>query len=394
MANINLASPSNCTGCHSCYSICPSSSITMTYNKYGFLQPFINHDTCLKCHLCEKTCPIITPRENRNNDKLRVVSSILKDEIIRNESTSGGAFWVLASYVISKGGVVFGVAFDGVHVRHCYTENLEGLHAFMGSKYVQSEIGDSYKDVKKFLKEDRLVLFTGTPCQIAGLNSYLRKDHPKLLNVELLCRGVPSPKVWEKYIKEKLIELKGHDIKNIRFRTKSPNYSSPVFSYVLKFTYLDESDKRKEFWEDCRKNPFFSYFMHHIFRSSCYQCKFRNTFASGTDITIGDAITDSPYGVEKENKVSTIVVHTRKGGELFGNIGDKVLYNEFDISVLENNYLLSAKNARRDSFLKAWRLSCLLAQRFPLCKIRVLYEYALFSVRAIFALKRVILSTK
>lgn len=366
----------------------------MTYNKYGFLQPAINHDTCIKCHLCEKACPILTPKEKSDNETLKVVSSILKDKNIRNESTSGGAFWAFASYVISQGGVVFGAAFDGVHVRHCYTEKLEGLHAFMGSKYVQSEIGDSYKEVKKILKGNRLVLFTGTPCQIAGLNSYLRKDYSNLLTVELLCRGVPSPKVWEKYIKEKLIELKGHEINDIRFRTKSPNYSSPVFSYVLKFSYLDVSNERKVFWEDCRKNPFFSYFMNHIFRSSCYQCKYRNAYSSRTDITIGDAISDSSFGKDTDNKVSTIVIHTRKGNDTFDRIKSNILYEEQTVLKMEkyfNNSIIAACN---DMKYKLWRTSNILALNYPLGKIRKVYEYTYYpiSMSFFYHLKRLFIS--
>lgn len=362
----------------------------MTYNKYGFLQPSINHDTCLKCHLCEKACPIITQKEKRDNETLKVVSSILKDEIIRNVSTSGGAFWAFASYVISQGGVVFGVAFDGVHVRHSYTENLEGLHAFMGSKYVQSEIGDSYKDVKKFLNEDRLVLFTGTPCQIAGLNSYLGKDYHKLLTVELLCRGVPSPKVWEKYIKGKLMELKGHDINDIRFRTKSPNYSSPIFSYVLKFSYLDVLNKRKEFWEDCRKNPFFSYFMHHIFRSSCYKCQFRNTYSSGADITIGDAIIDSSFGAETDNKVSTIVLHSKKSEDTFEVIKHLIQFEDQNNSIIKLFYDSSTKQALNDRIYYPWRLSNMLGILFSLDNVRWIYEYKPYSIKALSLMKKAV----
>ena len=362
----------------------------MQYDKYGFLSPNIIKNSCVQCHLCEKTCPIISPKRRDNHEQPRVFSSIVSDAGIRQESTSGGAFWSFASYVISKGGVVFGVIIEGTHVRHSYTETLENLHAFMGSKYVQSEIGDSYKEVKSFLKKDRIVMFTGTPCQVAGLRCFLQKDYSNLLTIELLCRGVPSPRVWEKYINEKLIKLRGHEIKDIRFRTKSPQYTSPVFSYVLRFSYLDETNCWKEFWEDCIRNPFFSYFLHHNFRSSCYQCQFRNPYSSGADITIGDAISDSRFGAEGDNNVSTIVIHTPKGEEALCHINNQIQVEEVELSVLEKSFRSSTEIAYRDRLLRPWKLSNRLALMFPLENVRRIYEYTPYSIRSFNFLKRLI----
>ena len=145
MKDIRLASIVSCTGCNSCSNVCPSSSIKMMYNKYGFLQPTIDNERCLKCHLCEKVCPIITQNNKQNEMLPHVYAAIIKDEKIRQESSSGGAFWAFASYVIMKGGVVFGAGFEGILVRHSYTDKLDGLHQFMGSKYVQSEMDYIHK---------------------------------------------------------------------------------------------------------------------------------------------------------------------------------------------------------------------------------------------------------
>ena len=387
MTKIKLANTSSCTGCHACSNICPSTSIKMVYNRYGFLQPYINAETCIKCHLCEKICPIITPFVE-NCEKPIVISSILKDEAVRQKSTSGGAFFAFASYIISRGGIVFGASFDGYHVRHSFTECIEGLYAFMGSKYVQSEIGQSFKIVERFLQEGRKVLFSGTPCQVAGLNHYLKKTYSNLITIELLCRGVPSPKVWEKYISDKLLELHGTDIKDIRFRTKSSKYTSPIISYILKFTYLDDKNRRLEFWEDCVKNPYYSYFLHHYFRASCYQCKYRNASSSKADLTIGDAITDTCFGAETDNKVSTIVIHTNRGKDIFNSITPQIEYVTNDVSILEKNYRVSTINAQRDKLTKAWRVVGVLAQRYTLEKIRKIYEYTPYSLRGFLFIKR------
>ncbi len=389
MRSIRLASTSSCTGCHSCSNACPSSSIKMMYNKYGFLQPTIDSKSCLKCHLCEKVCPIISPNYSQSEVSPDVYAAIIKEKQIRQESSSGGAFWAFASNVIEKGGVVFGVCFDGTQVKHSYTDRIDGLRPFMGSKYVQSEIGSTFKDAKQFLAEGRTVLFTGTPCQIAGLNHYLRKDYPNLITLEILCRGVSSPQVWEKYIKGELIKKQAKEIKEIRFRTKSPHYKSPIYSYVLRYFYLNQDNNWVEFWEDCLKNPFFSFFLCHNFRFSCYQCKFRNTYSSGADITIGDAVSNPRFEAEGEKKESAIIIHTDRGRKIFETLRNTLLIEVVDIKDLLASYHSSTVVARRDRCFKPYRLIHLLALRCPLEKIRKLYEYTPFVIRAYYKLRAI-----
>lgn len=392
VGRIRLANTNLCTGCHACSNICPSSSIVMTYNKYGFLQPSIKSESCIKCHLCENACPILSDWKIINNAAPSVYAAIINEERIRFLSSSGGAFWAFASFVIQKGGVVFGAKFYNNKVIHGCTENIDGLQDFMGSKYIQSEIGSSYIDVKQFLGLGRMVLFTGTPCQIAGLRHFLRRDYPNLYTIEILCRGVPSPKVWEAYINKKSKELQAKAIKDIRFRTKSPKYSSPIFSYVFRFSYLNEANEWAEYWEDCNKNPFFSYFLHHIFRSSCYDCKFRNSYSSSADLTIGDSITVSSLENGKE-KVSTIVVHTNKGRSFFENIKSSITYEEQDPSIIDGFYKSALKIARWDKNFRPWRLANYLALHFPLERIRSVFEYTpLFIKTAVFIKQKLHLS--
>ncbi|GHV67888.1 hypothetical protein AGMMS49928_05970 [Spirochaetia bacterium] len=190
-----------CTGCHACYAVCPVCCIVMREDAEGFVYPEIEIEKCTKCGLCEKICPAL----NQGNERrpLHVYAAKNTNETIRAASSSGGIFTLLAETIINEGGVVFGARFNEQwEVIHDYTETIDGLAAFRGSKYVQSRIGDTYTQARDFLVAGRRVLFSGTPCQIAGLKNFLQKDYENLLAVDLVCHGVPSPAVWRKYLTE------------------------------------------------------------------------------------------------------------------------------------------------------------------------------------------------
>ena len=168
-----------CNGCHTCYSLCSKQAIKMVANTEGFLVPQINNDLCIECGLCEKRCPVLNPI-TKENEQTAAYAVINNDEDIRLQSSSGGVFSAIAQDVIKQNGIVFGAKFDNdFNVVHGFTDSIEGLSDFRGSKYVQSAIGDSYKSCKNFLDEGRQVLFSGTPCQIAGLQSFLGKNYDK-----------------------------------------------------------------------------------------------------------------------------------------------------------------------------------------------------------------------
>jgi len=193
-----------CTGCNACYSICPAHCISIQEDPEGFLYPVIEKEKCTSCKKCENICPAAVKGNKRK--PLSVYAARNPDEQIRRQSSSGGIFTLIAEYIIQKGGVVFGARFnDNWEVVHDYTETVEGLAVFRGSKYVQSRIGDTYIKTKNFLLAGRKVLFSGTPCQIAGLKAYLQKDYDNLLTVDLVCHGVPSPLVWKRYLDEVII---------------------------------------------------------------------------------------------------------------------------------------------------------------------------------------------
>lgn len=188
---IDIKRKEECHGCHGCFNICPKKCISMDIDNEGFWYPKVDKDLCINCNLCEKVCPIINP-PTRENNKTIAMAGKNRDEEIRKNSSSGGVFTLLCEIVIKNGGVVFGAEYDkNLNVRHGYSETIEGCSRFRGAKYVQSIIGETYKQVKKFLSEGRQVLFTGTPCQISGLEAYLMKRYDNLLMVDIVCHGVP-----------------------------------------------------------------------------------------------------------------------------------------------------------------------------------------------------------
>ena len=249
---IHITEKFYCCGCMACVSVCPKQCIKMIEDEEGFLYPEIDASRCIDCKLCEKVCPELCQKEERS--PLSVYAAKNKNEQIRLASSSGGIFTLLAEKVIDEDGVVFGARFNEKwDIVHDYKETKEGLVAFRGSKYVQSYMGDCYQKVKSFLQQGREVMFTGTPCQIAGLKNYLRKDYDNLLTVDVVCHGVPSPKVWRIYLDE--IARKGGkntvlshpicgkaEIKSIDFRSKSTGWKK--FSFALFYIYRESLYER------------------------------------------------------------------------------------------------------------------------------------------------------
>lgn len=265
----------------------------MKEDEEGFLYPVVDTAYCIDCGLCEKVCPVIhqdAPREPK-----RVYAAKNPDDGIRMSSSSGGVFTLLAEQVIARGGVVFGARFDEQwEVVHGYTETIEGLAAFRGSKYVQSRIGESYRDAERFLQAGKKVLFSGTPCQVAGLRRYLRKGYDNLLTVDFICHGVPSPGVFRHYLKEmkEMIIRKNRVesvlIKDISFRDKRLGWKKYSFSLTFSMFPKRGGEKVVIHSENKYKNTFLKGFLRDLYlRPSCYKCPAK-AFKSGSDVTIGD----------------------------------------------------------------------------------------------------------
>lgn len=196
---ITITKKQDCCGCTACSNVCSKNAIKMVADAEGFLYPKINADLCNNCGLCEKVCPIIN-KVNETVTKQHGYVVQNKDSKVLKESTSGGAFTAIAEYVIKKGGIVFGAAFDNdFRVIHTSAESVSDLRKFRNSKYVQSDPNDTFRQVRSILKTGRLVCYSGTPCQIEGLKSFLINDYENLITIDVVCHAAPSPLIWEKY---------------------------------------------------------------------------------------------------------------------------------------------------------------------------------------------------
>lgn len=341
----DITDKKDCCGCSACVQRCPKECISMKEDGEGFLYPSIDSAHCIDCGLCEKVCPVIhqdTPREPKE-----VYAAKNPDEAVRRQSSSGGVFTMLAERTIEKGGAVFGARFAADwSVEHGYAETTEGLTAFQGSKYVQSCIGKSYKLAETFLKSGREVLFSGTPCQIAGLRHYLKKEYTNLLTVDFICHGVPSPGVFRQYIAEELASFTSQGgerkiqfrssvnpplpesdglgrqdeevkIEAISFRDKRLGWKK--YSFALSLSKVSAAGEKIQFTlsTPLGRNVFLRGFLNNIYlRPSCYACAARH-LKSGSDITLGDywGIDCLLPDYDDDRGVSAVVVNSEKGAE-------------------------------------------------------------------------------
>lgn len=296
-----------CCGCSACAEACVKGCIMMKSDEEGFMYPITNESECISCRLCEKVCPERNVLEEKK--PLHVYAARNLNDEVRGRSSSGGIFYLLAQKILSKKGVVFGVRFDEKQMAvFDYAQNSQELERLMGSKYVQAQVGDTYEKVKSFLRDGLWVMFSGTPCQIAGLKRYLRKDYEKLLTVDIACHGVPSPKVWNKYIDE--LQEKNGKIQSINFRSKYKGWKNFMFSV----SYIKNNkaiQSRTPFWNNLFMRAFLSDL---ILRPSCYLCKFKGG-RSGSDITLGDywGIQYIKPNMDDDKGTSIILINTTKG---------------------------------------------------------------------------------
>lgn len=324
MIDIKIGEKKNCMGCYACVNICPVSCISMNNDNEGFWYPEVDYDKCIECGKCIDVCPIINKTTVNNNPV--AYACINDDESIRMKSSSGGMFTLIAEQIIDDGGGVFGVKFDEeFNAMHDYAEEKEDLEQFRGSKYVQSKIGNTYKQAKKFLDQGKKVLFTGTPCQIGGLKSYLRKDYYNLLCIDIICHGVPSPKVWKKYISHQE-SIHSKSTKKVSFRRKDAGWKGSSISLLF------ENDI--EYLQNHKKDIYMKAFLKNIsLRPSCYECNFK-TLHRESDITLADF-----WGVEHmvpemdDNKgTSLIFVNSKAGESLLERIENRIIYKEVPIN--------------------------------------------------------------
>lgn len=343
---INITEKHNCTGCHACTNICPQQCIVMKSDSEGFLYPKVDLKSCVDCGLCEKACPVLHKEEIDNEPQAYACYN--RDELVRLESSSGGLFTLLAEQIINAGGVVFGVGLDKeLSAFHSYVETKEQLREFRGSKYVQSKIGETYKKAKEFLTHNRKVLFTGTPCQISGLKSYLQQDYDNLFCIDIICHGVPSPKVWHKYVSYHENRI-GAQAQSANFRHKDKGWKR--FSMSLSF------NNSKQHIQTLDKDLFMRAFLKDTcLRPSCHKCNFK-TLHRQSDLTLADfwGIQNVLPEMDDDRGTSLLLINSAKGKAMFDKIEDEISFEKVDINkaVYYNPAVIKSavQNPKREKF--------------------------------------------
>ena len=368
---INIKDKAKCNGCHACANICPNQCIDMCKDDEGFLYPSVNTQTCIECRLCEKVCPVLSPGKDRHSD-ICAYAAYNRDEDVRHMSSSGGVFFALAKAVLDDGGAVFGAVMnEDMVLSHTYIRNHSDLPKLCGSKYVQSSIGNAYRQVKEFLDEGIKVLFTGTPCQIEGLYRFLGGDRDGLLTADIVCHGVPSPLVFEKYIRSRKDALK---IRGISFRDKSDGWRR----YSLRF----DKDSGESVYIKSSEDGYMKAFLKNLsLRPSCYECAFKKRIKS-SDITLGDFWGVEHIHPEMDDDMGTslVIVNSEKGKKLFSLASPALIFKATDIDeALRYNpsaIKASAISDKRESFMKDIK-----QDGFELASKRHLKEKLLLSIK-------------
>lgn len=322
---IIITDKAKCCGCTACMNICPVQCIVMRRDREGFDYPVANPDICISCGRCEDVCPMKAEKASSSPKEAFAVRS---QEFIRN-SSSGGVFPVLAGKVIGDGGVVYGAVFDtGLKVVHDEADDMCGVDRMRGSKYVQSELYAAFDDVRTYLEQGRKVMFSGTPCQIAGLKSYLGKDYDGLMTVDCACHGVPSPGLWEKYVKA-LEERYGVALTDVRFRSKDRSWRR--YDFVVR-------GEDREFATPHQKDPYMLLFLQDMtLRPSCYECRFRKG-GSGSDLTLADLwnVAEAAPELDDDKGVSLVMANTGKGASAVRSAGLELRKVDPDVAVRRN----------------------------------------------------------
>ena len=337
----------NCTGCHACYNACPVHAVKMIPDAEGFVYPVIEEEKCIGCDRCRKVCPIL--EKPLVYPKALAFAAFAKDSAEHMSSSSGGIFAVLARNILKKGGAVCVAAFDNqLQLRHILVETEEDLVKLKETKYVQSEIGAVYLEVKRVLLSGRQVLFSGTPCQVAGLKSFLGREYTNLLCVDLICHGVPSPKVFLRY----LDELSDRPIVKMTFRDKT----SGISKVTLKYETVDGTVIQEKYGD----SPYIIGFIQNLFtRPSCFCCCFKGEKRT-SDITIGDfwGIQEFHPSFATNQGTSAVIIHSDKGVQAFEAVREKARVKEATIDEIKawNSCLIKSVdyNPKREAFFRMW----------------------------------------
>lgn len=351
---MELCKPDTCTGCGACANACPQDCIHMEPDAEGFLHPVVEAETCIQCGRCIKSCPVAASAESRRAGKkeTKAYGACFRDEEIRLASTSGGVFTALCIWVLQRGGVVFGAAYDDLfQVQHIFAESEEDLAQLRGAKYAQSDIGYSFRRVRRALEDGRYVLFSGTPCQTAGLLTYLGKEYEKLILVDVICHGVPSPAVWQEYLRYRSrTDAQGSGLAAVYLRSKEtgwPNYSVHI-------TYANGTEYRAPHTAD----PYMRAFVGNLcLRTACYECQFKGIDRT-SDFTLGDywGVWDQLPAFNDGKGTSLVLLHSEKAARIWEELHQGLRYEQVDaaVALAENPSALHApqKSLSRKTFME------------------------------------------
>lgn len=304
-----------CTGCRACEKRCPVSAISMSINNEGFLYPEVDKDKCIGCGVCDRFCPVKMEGRFENPLGVWAVRYTQNEEGLR-KSTSGGAFLGLAQYFLEQGGVVVGAAYTSDwRVEQVIVDNMSNLSILQGSKYVQGDVKDTYEQVERYLADGRLVLYSGTPCQIAGLSAYLGKNDTNLVTIDFICHGVPSATLFQRYIYWQENRMKGK-VEKFEFRDKGRGWG--ICYYKCKTRNRSKSGS-------ANLDPFYrAYLKGYTYRESCYYCPYAKP-ERGSDITVGDC-----WGIGRlrpqfcsKKGISVVMLNTPKGIAVWEQLKDR-----------------------------------------------------------------------
>lgn len=326
---IKIEEKDTCTGCTACKSICHKDAIEMVRDNEGFLYPQVDKEKCVECGLCKKVCPVLNVKIEKKEQRGYIFQNGNKD--VRNESTSGGFYTAIAENILNKDGIVYGVGFDEkFKVKHLRVTQKEELYKFRNSKYVQSDPNDTFKNVKKDLENNKLVLYSGTACQIEGLKSYLGKKYDNLITVDVICRAVPSPLLWEKYknLKERKFKLN-----NVYFREKKYGYKHSNLT-------MYNEDEKLVYNNGIDTDPYLRAFFSNIAcRLSCYSCKFKNQYHN-SDFTIWDCFDVDKYDKDFDDDIGTtrVLTNSTKANKIINELTKDNKIKEIDVDKLVSNF--------------------------------------------------------
>ena len=318
---LNTGDKRTCSGCSGCLNICSHDAIKFDRDKNGFSIPVKDVGKCVDCGLCEKVCPIEHP-DYSNSPKPKPYAAYDPKE--RQKSSSGGVFYTIAKHIIENDGIVYGAAFDKkLKLHHIGVNTIEGLEALRGSKYVQSELGYTYKDIRKHLKNGRKVYFVGTPCQVAGLKSFLMRDYYNLITSDLVCHGVPSQTLFEKHLNY-LKSIEGSDVTNYSFRDTN-------YWVIREKANYDNGNVSIKY--DGNTSPYlFAFGLGYSYRDCCFDCKFAKIPRQG-DITLADFWGIGRFHPTMNNRggVSMVLINSDKGEMIWNNVKSQLKYKVSDI---------------------------------------------------------------